>query len=111
VGGAIHHPSQRLPFPLLGLDSDNGGEFINHHLYAYYQRKQNTFTRSRPCRKNDSAHVKQKNWEGCFFPIALTGLSQGDRVPRCLDRPNRPFLLDTFDMTDDRRGPSSVCEP
>jgi hypothetical protein len=62
VGGAIHHLSQRLPFPLLGLDSDNGGEFINHYRYAYCQRKQNTFTRSRPCRKNDSAHVEQKNW-------------------------------------------------
>jgi hypothetical protein len=35
VGSAIHHLTQRLPFPLLGLDSDNGSEFINHHLYAY----------------------------------------------------------------------------
>ena len=62
VGGAIHHLSQRLPFPLLGLDSDNGGEFINHHLYAYCQRNKITFTRSRPYKKNDSAHVEQKNW-------------------------------------------------
>jgi hypothetical protein len=62
VGGAIHHLSQRLPFPLLGLDSDNGSEFINHHLYAYCQRKGITFTRSRPYKKNDSAHVEQKNW-------------------------------------------------
>lgn len=62
VGGAIHHLSQRLPFPLLGLDSDNGSEFINHHLYAYCQRQGITFTRSRPYKKNDSAHVEQKNW-------------------------------------------------
>jgi len=62
VGSAVHHLSQRLPFPLLGLDSDNGGEFINQHLYAYCQRKKITFTRSRPYKKNDSAHVEQKNW-------------------------------------------------
>ena len=62
VGGAVHRVSQRLPFPLLGLDSDNGGEFINHHLYDYCQRHGITFTRSRPYKKNDSAHVEQKNW-------------------------------------------------
>ena len=51
-----------MPFPLLGLDSDNGSEFINHRLLAYCQRKEITFTRSRPYKKNDSAHVEQKNW-------------------------------------------------
>ena len=54
--------SQLLPFPLLGLDSDNGSEFINHRLYAYCQRRGISFTRSRPYKKNDSAHVEQKNW-------------------------------------------------
>ncbi len=62
VGAAIHEMSKRLPFPLLGLDSDNGSEFINHRLYAYCRRKEITFTRSRPYKKNDSAHVEQKNW-------------------------------------------------
>lgn len=62
VGSAIHLLGQRLPFPLLGLDSDNGSEFINQNLYAYCQRKGITFTRSRPYKKNDSAHVEQKNW-------------------------------------------------
>ena len=62
VGGAVHHISTRLPFTLLGLDSDNGSEFINHHLYDYCQRKGITFTRSRPYKKNDSAYVEQKNW-------------------------------------------------
>lgn len=52
----------RLPFPLLGLDSDSGGEFINHHLYHYCQEEKITFTRSRPFKKNDQAHVEQKNW-------------------------------------------------
>lgn len=61
VGSAIHTIRQRLPFRLLGLDSDNGSEFINHHLWAYCQREGITFTRSRPYNKNDSAHVEQKN--------------------------------------------------
>lgn len=53
---------QRLPFALLGLDSDNGGEFINQHLYNYCVREKITFTRSRSYKKNDSCHVEQKNW-------------------------------------------------
>jgi len=53
---------ERLPFPLLGLDSDNGGEFINDMLYRYCLQEGITFTRSRPYRKNDQAHVEQKNW-------------------------------------------------
>jgi hypothetical protein len=61
VGGAVHHLAQRLPFPLRGLDTDNGSEFINQRLYAYCQRHGITFTRSRPYKKNDSAHVEQKN--------------------------------------------------
>lgn len=62
VGSAVHHMAGRLPFPLLGLDSDNGSEFINQHVYTYCQRKGITFTRARPYKKNDSAHVEQKNW-------------------------------------------------
>ena len=62
VGGAVHEVVKLLPFPLVGLDSDNGSEFINQHLFAYCKRKEITFTRSRPYRKNDSAHVEQKNW-------------------------------------------------
>ncbi len=62
VGSAVHRIRQRLPFPLLGLDSDNGSEFINQHLYSYCRREGITFTRSRPYKKNDSCHVEQKNW-------------------------------------------------
>jgi hypothetical protein len=61
VGAAIHRVRTQLPMPLLGLDSDNGSEFINHHLYAYCQRHAITFTRSRAWKKNDNAHVEQKN--------------------------------------------------
>jgi len=62
VSGAVHRVRQRLPFPLLGLDSDNGSEFINQHLFTYCQREKITFTRSRSYKKNDSCHVEQKNW-------------------------------------------------
>ncbi|WHZ25699.1 MAG: hypothetical protein OJF51_005040 [Nitrospira sp.] len=53
---------QQLPFALRGLDSDNGSEFINHHLVAFCERRRVQFTRSRPYKKDDNAHVEQKNW-------------------------------------------------
>jgi hypothetical protein len=55
---------QHLPFALAGIDADNGGEFINHHLVAYAHERAHplAFTRSRPYRKNDNAHVEQKNY-------------------------------------------------
>lgn len=55
---------QSLPFPLCGLDTDNGGEFINHHLKRYLQERPQPvgFTRTRPYRKNDNAHIEQKNY-------------------------------------------------
>ena len=51
-----------LPFPLRGLDSDNGAEFINGQLYDYCQVHEIQFTRGRPYKKDDNAHVEQKNW-------------------------------------------------
>ena len=62
VSQAIGQLRLDLPFPLLGLDSDNGSEFINDTLLRYCQSEQITFTRSRPYQKNDQAHVEQKNW-------------------------------------------------
>ena len=61
VKAALHEIRGRLPVPLRGLDSDNGSEFINRPLYYYCWREGIVFTRSRPYRKNDSAHVEQKN--------------------------------------------------
>ena len=57
----VHKIRRNLPFPLLGVDSDNGGEFINQCFYNYCHRNQITFTRSRSYKKNDSCHVEQKN--------------------------------------------------
>jgi hypothetical protein len=51
-----------MPFPILGIDSDNGSEFINHHLLHWCEQRKITFTRSRPGNSNDGAHVEQKNW-------------------------------------------------
>jgi len=59
---ALCKVQQRLPFALLGIDSDNGAEFINAHLINYCQQQQLTFTRSRPYRKNDNCYVEQKNY-------------------------------------------------
>jgi len=60
VIGALNAVRQALPFPLLGLDTDNGSEFINYELLRYCQEEQITFTRSRAYRKNDQAHVKKR---------------------------------------------------
>ena len=62
VNEAIDDIAAELPFPLLGLDSDNGAEFINMQLYGYCEERGITFTRSRPYRKNDNCYVEQKNW-------------------------------------------------
>jgi len=71
---------QRLPFPLLGLDSDNGSEVINDTLYRYCLAEQITFTRSRPYRKNDQAHVEQKNWSVVRHTIGYDRLETADEL-------------------------------
>jgi hypothetical protein len=62
ASAAIQRLRQRLPFPLLGIDSDNDSAFINDNLFRYCKAEKITFTRSRPHKKNDQAHVEQKNW-------------------------------------------------
>lgn len=62
--GALQDLERALPFALLGLDSDNGGEFLNHHVLRWLQKRPRPvyMTRSRPYKKDDNAHVEQKNW-------------------------------------------------
>lgn len=62
VFNALKDIRQRMPFPLLGIDSDSGGEFINDQLFRYCQQEKITFTRARSYRKNDSCFVEQKNY-------------------------------------------------
>jgi hypothetical protein len=62
VVAAINDVANKMPFRILGVDSDNGCEFINGHLLYWCERRQVTFTRGRPGNKNDGCHVEQKNW-------------------------------------------------
>jgi hypothetical protein len=62
VQEALEQMRQQLPFRLCGIDSDNGSEFINHHLHAYCGTHAIQFTRGRPYKKDDNAHIEQKNW-------------------------------------------------
>ena len=62
VFAALKQERARLPFPFLGIDSDNGAEFINDQLIRYCSQEQLTFTRGRVGKKNDNAFVEQKNW-------------------------------------------------
>jgi hypothetical protein len=62
VQAALDEIRQVLPFRLRGIDSDNGSEFINNHLYRYCQAQEIQFTRGRPYKKDDNAHIEQKNW-------------------------------------------------
>lgn len=62
VQRALNEIAGVLPFALLGVDSDNGSEFINWHLKNWCERKQIQLTRGRPYKKDDNAHIEQKNW-------------------------------------------------
>jgi hypothetical protein len=62
VMAALDDITATMPFPIRGIDSDNGSEFINFHLPRWCDKHQITFTRSRVGNKNDGCHVEQKNW-------------------------------------------------
>jgi hypothetical protein len=85
VRQAVHGIRRNLPFPLLGIDSDNGSEFINQCLLEYCCENKITFTRSRPYKKNDSCHVEQKNGN---IVRRLIGYDRFDSKPayECLGR-------------------------
>ncbi len=62
VLAALDDIAKSMPFPILGVDSANGSEFINARLLAWCEKRKITFTRSRPGNKNHGCHVEQKNW-------------------------------------------------
>lgn len=62
VLAAIKRATARFPFPIVGIDSDNGSKFINAHLLEYCTANKITFTRGRPGNKDDGCYVEQKNW-------------------------------------------------
>jgi hypothetical protein len=59
---ALKAIAEKMPFPILGVDSDNGSEFINIHLLQWCEKHKITVTRARPATKNDGRHVEQKYW-------------------------------------------------
>ncbi len=75
-----------LPFPILGFDTDNGGEFLNWHLVDYFGKRPRPvrFTRSRAYRKNDNARVEQKNWTHVRQLVGY-GRLEGSEVATLLD--------------------------
>jgi len=76
VLAALQTLRERFPFPLRGIDSDNGSEFLNAHLLRYCTQEELTFTRCRAYHKNDQAHVEQKNWS---VVRQLIGYDRDDR--------------------------------
>jgi hypothetical protein len=81
-----------LPFPLLGLDSDNGSEFINAELFLYCQEEHVTFTRSRSQRKNDSCFVEQKNYSVVRQAVGYARMDTEEQLD-CLKNLYRPLCL------------------
>jgi hypothetical protein len=92
VLAAICRARQRLPFPLLGIDSDNGSEFINDHLRRYCVAEEITLTRGRAGKKNDNAYVEQKNWSVVRRAV---GYCRYD-TPEQLDLLNRLYAVMHF---------------
>jgi len=74
---------QNLPFPILGFDVDNGSEFLSFHLWRYllHRPRPVPLTRSRPYRKNDQAHVEQKNWTHVRQLLGYQRLENPDLLP------------------------------
>ena len=83
VKQAIQAIETDLSFPLLGFQTDNGGEFLNHHLYRYFAERDLpvAFTRGRPYHKNDTAHVEQKNWTHVRLLLGYQRLESEALIP------------------------------
>ena len=75
---------QHLPFAVKGFHSDNGSEFLNHHLYRYYTKRKGpiSLTRGRPCHGNDQAHVEQKNWTHVRLLLGFQRIEDQDLIPK-----------------------------
>lgn len=107
VVAAIEHIRARFPFPILGIDCDNGSEFINHLLHAWCGRNAITFTRCRPYKKNDQCYVEQKNgavvrrlvgyarYEGAAACAHLNKLYQAHRLCLNFFEPSMKLLAKT----------------
>jgi hypothetical protein len=81
VLSALESIATKMPFPIMGVDSDNGAEFINVYLFVWCRNRKITFTRARPTNKNDGCHVEQKNWA---VVRAVVGYHRYDTAPELL---------------------------
>ena len=79
---ALQDARLTLPIPIKGTDTDNGSEFINHHLVGYCRKHQISFTRGRPYRKNDTCYVEQKNGHVVRRAVRLPALRHRRRAGR-----------------------------
>ena len=86
---ALQRIRSRLPFALLGIDSDNGSEFINNHLKRYCDAEEITFTRGRAYHRDDQAHVEQKNYTAVRLLVGY-GRYEG---PEALEQLRRVYAL------------------
>jgi hypothetical protein len=77
---ALKTIERRLPFPLLGIDPDNGSEFINWQLFRYCLEKRIQFTRGRPGKKNDNPYIEEKNWTHVRKIVGYDRLDTGDEL-------------------------------
>jgi hypothetical protein len=95
----------RFPFPILGIDSDNGSEYINFHLMRYCKQENLAFTRSRPYQKNDNAHVEQKNWEAIRKMVGYDRLDTEEQLAILTELYRGPLrlYLNYFQPTRKRR--------
>lgn len=92
VTAAISRAHKLLPFDLLGLDSDNGSEFINYHLLKYCEQHKITFTRGRAYKKNDQCFVEQKNYTVVRQSVGYDRF-EGEAAYRALEAMYRPLRL------------------
>jgi hypothetical protein len=118
VLAATRDVEERLPFALLGFDSDNGGEFLNHHLHSYMIDREEAveFTRSRPYHSDDNAHVEQKNWTWARQLLGYSRLEDPELVApisalyREVWAPWQNFFLPCFKLARKWREGSHWCK-
>lgn len=77
---ALEEIRKRLPFPLLGIDFDSGGEFVNYHLIRYSKRNQITYTRAREGMKNDQNYIEQQNYSVVRRFVGYARLDTGKQL-------------------------------
>lgn len=85
IVAAIDHIKKRSPVGLRGIDPDNGSEFINWNLYRYCEERKMQFTRGRPYKKNDNAHIEQKNWTHVRKVYGYARISSSEVIERMND--------------------------